>query len=66
MNNPKPDGLRIGGLLRCCTDTVYALYLDGPAAQAHEGQILQCKHLPDNPDHRMIFRAGAWEWLRET
>jgi hypothetical protein len=64
MDNPKPDGLRIGGLMRCCTETVNDLYPDGPAAQAEEGQVLQCKYNPDNPGHRMLFREGAWEWQR--
>jgi hypothetical protein len=62
---PVVDRLRPGGLMRCCTETVGDLYPDGPAALAAEGQTLQCKYNPDEPEHRMIFRDGAWEWDHE-
>ncbi len=54
--------VRIGGLMRCCLDTIDDLDHNAPAAIPAEGQVLQCKYAPDNPDHRMIFRDGAWEW----
>jgi len=58
-----PDRLNPGGLFRCCTDTVEALYPDGPARLATEGQILQCKY-SQSANHRMVFQAGVWRWLR--
>ncbi len=62
MNPETWDGVRIGGLMRCCTDTLWGHYPAGPARIAVEGQKLQCKHAPGNPDHVMRFRDGAWEW----
>jgi hypothetical protein len=59
------DRLRTGGLFRCCTETVHDLYPDGPAAIAEEGQVLHCKYHPDDPSHRIIFRAGAWQWMHD-
>jgi len=56
------DRLRPGGVLRCCIDTIEDLYPDGPSKVAVEGQRLQCKYNPDNPDHQVLFRDGAWEW----
>jgi hypothetical protein len=47
--------------MRCCLLTIGDLYPDGPARVAVEGQELQCKYA-ESPDHRMIFRGGAWEW----
>jgi hypothetical protein len=41
------------------------LYPEGPAAVAHEGQQLQCFYV-DSPDHRLIFRDGAWEWAKNN
>lgn len=62
MTTDVNDRVRIGGLMRCCLETVSDLYPDGPGALAAEGQRLQCKYAADNPEHRMIFRDGAWEW----
>ena len=59
------DGMRIGGLMRCCIETIGDLYPDGPAQVAIEGQRLQCKYV-DTPNHRMIFHDGAWEWDRSA
>jgi len=59
------DGVRIGGLMRCCIESVGDLYPNGPARIAVEGQTLQCKYAPDSDLHRMIFRDGAWEWDHE-
>lgn len=58
------DRVHTGGLMRCCLETIGDLYPAGPAEVATEGQCLQCKYAADNPDHRMIFRNGAWEWDR--
>lgn len=46
------DRVRIGGLMRCCPETVGDLYSNGRAAVAQ-------------PEHRMRFRDGAWEWDHE-
>jgi hypothetical protein len=62
VTTPATDKIRIGGLMRCCIETVWNLYPDGPAALASEGQRLQCRYSADDPLHRMSFRAGAWEW----
>jgi hypothetical protein len=48
--------------MRCCIESVEDLYPHGPGLVADEGQQLPCKYNPDDPDHRMIFRDGAWEW----
>ena len=64
MTTPNTDKIRVGGLMRCCTETIEGLYPDGPAQVAEEGQKLQCKYASDSPDHRMRFRDGAWEWDR--
>lgn len=56
------DGVRIGGLMRCCLKTIGDLYPNGPAFVATEGQQLRCKYLPELRNHLMIFRSGAWEW----
>lgn len=55
------DGVMIGGLMRCCIETVGDLYPDGPALIATEGQRLQCKY-SESELHRMIFKGGFWRW----
>ncbi len=55
---PKPDGMKIGGLMRCCLGTLGDHYPDGPAAKAAEGDVLPCKYCSSS----MIFRGGFWEW----
>ena len=59
------DKVNDGGVMRCCLESLGDLYPLGPAALAAEGQIHQCKHAPDDPDHRLIFRDGTWYWHRE-
>jgi hypothetical protein len=54
----KPDGVKIGGLMRCCLKTLDGHYPDGPAAKATEGEVLPCKHCSSS----MIFKGGFWEW----
>lgn len=49
--------VRIGGLMRCCTET---LRVD--AGWAKEGQVLACLYC----SHSMRLRDGAWEWNRPT
>jgi hypothetical protein len=45
--------VRIGGLMRCCTET---LRVD--AGWAKEGQVINCLYCPS----AMRLRDGAWEW----
>lgn len=60
------DRVHIGGLMRCCLDTIDDLYPDGPAKVAREGQELHCKYAPDDDTHKMIFRHGCWQWDHEA
>ena len=55
--------IRIGGLMRCCTSTIAQDADKAPLEPNIEGEILQCQYT-DDPTHRMIYRAGAWEWYR--
>jgi hypothetical protein len=49
--------------MRCCTGSLAeALYPDGPAQVAKEGDVFECKYANGDPSHRMRFRDGAWEW----
>lgn len=67
MNAPQPlpnDRFFLGGLMRCCTETLADMYSDGPARLAKEGQKLSCKYNKDNPSHQMIFTNGGWRWDR--
>ena len=57
----KPDGVKIGGLKRCCLGTLDDHYPDGPAAKATEGEVLPCKHCSS----QMIFCEGFWRWDRD-
>jgi hypothetical protein len=54
----KPDGVKIGGLMRCCLETLEGHYPDGPAAKAAEGEVLPCKYCRSS----MIFSEGYWQW----
>lgn len=45
--------IRIGGLMRCCTGTLYDY--DG---EEKEGTILKCKYCSES----MRVRDGCWEW----
>jgi hypothetical protein len=55
------DGVKQGGLMRCCLATLEELYPNGPAQIATEGQVLPCAYCSSS----MIFRAGYWEWNHE-
>lgn len=48
--------VRIGGLMRCCTETLRV-----SAEWAKEGQVVACLYCPDS----MRLRDGAWEWNRD-
>lgn len=62
LNGRKNDQVKIGGLMRCCLETIGDLYPDGPAKVATQGQTLQCKYVTDRDTHRMIFEDGFWRW----
>lgn len=56
--------LRIGGVLRCCADTLYTL--PDEEVKEVEGQVLQCKHCKDHELHRLVYKGDAWEWLNPS
>lgn len=47
------DKIRIGGLMRCCLET-----LDERTEPGAEGDEQACKYC----SHSARFRDGAWEW----
>lgn len=49
-------GLRIGGVMRCCAET-----LNTTQVREVAGEVLKCKYCSSS----LIFRDGAWEWNRE-
>lgn len=53
----------IGGLMRCCLDSIDKLAAESPDMMVPEGQRLQCRHTED-PTHSIIYRDGAWRWNR--
>jgi hypothetical protein len=53
------DLIAHGGLMRCDVQTIRDRFTPGV-----EGEIQQCQYT-DSPDHRMVFRDGAWRWLRD-
>lgn len=56
---PNFHRVRIGGLTRCCLDTLrHRVAAD---ASPKEGETLQCRHTSD-PEHQMIYREGFWQW----
>ena len=56
--------IRIGGLMRCCTGTIADDAAAAPTAPNIEGEILQCKYAPEDPNHRMIYDHGTWRWYK--
>ena len=57
-------GVAIGGLMRCCIESIKDYIHDHPLDPATDGTTLRCKYAPDDPDHRMVLRAGVWHWDR--
>lgn len=51
--------IRMGGLLRCCIDTLYAMHDDGTLDAADEAGA-RCRWCPGE----MRFVDGAWEWAQ--
>ena len=62
LESSSPENeLRIGGLMRCCTET----WGNTENLPTEVGSILQCRYAPDDSTHQMILGAdGIWEWLR--
>lgn len=54
-----PDAIRPGGLFRCCIASI--MQADQPPGT--EGEIRGCT-IGKGCDARVVFRIGAWEWLR--
>jgi len=55
--------LAIGGLMRCCTETVDDYVVEHADEEAIEGMTLQCKY-SENRSHRMILKNNIWQWDR--
>lgn len=54
------DRVRIGGLMRCCLETLQTASLasrDNPV-EPQEGDRLPCKYCRAE----MVYRNAAWEW----
>ena len=51
------DRIRIGGLMRCCIESIQA------APGGREGDVIPCKYHPQDGDQAR-FTDGAWEWIR--
>lgn len=51
------DHVRLGGLMRCCTETLSERTTPGT-----DGEIQPCKYCTQST----IFRDGAWEWNRPS
>lgn len=61
LTNPEFYRLRIGGVLRCCAETLNETVFESPPK---EGDTLHCKYHTDEISS-LIFRDGAWEWNKE-
>jgi hypothetical protein len=53
--------VRIGGLMRCCLDTLDSA-MDAATEAPKEGDMLVCKY-HHRDGNQMIFHDGAWEWI---
>lgn len=58
--NPTRKKLNIGGVLRCCVDTLWTTPVED-----REWEVLQCKHAPNNPTHQLILKGDVWQWNHE-
>ena len=52
--------LRIGGVMRCCSETLFRYQDDNGIEE--EGTVLPCKWCKSS----LIVKDGAWEWNQET
>jgi hypothetical protein len=53
--------LSIGGLMRCCIQTLAAYISEHPFVEAVEGQVLDCAH-ESAGNGRLVLRDGVWRW----
>lgn len=51
--HPRKAPLRIGGVMRCCMET-----LDTTPVMETEGEVLKCKHCRQS----LVFTDGCWGW----
>lgn len=59
------EKLDSGGLMRCCTgswDEAMDLEL---GREWVNGDIIECRYLPGDIDHRIVRRDGIWGWDHE-
>lgn len=50
------DNVHIGGLMRCCIES---LHQDPLYGKGKEGDKVECKWCKDG----IVFRDGAWRWV---
>ena len=50
----KPDGVKIGGLMRCCLETLDEHYPDGPGGDRGRGAAMQALLLIDDFQRRIL------------
>lgn len=54
----KQSEVRVGGLFRCCINTVDVLSPD----EDYEGNVKECLYCKEPS---LVFTNGAWEWNKE-
>jgi hypothetical protein len=53
--------LNIGGLMRCCVQTLRNYIGDHADDEAVEGLVLDCAH--ESPGNKnLVLRDGCWRW----
>jgi hypothetical protein len=61
MDQPTPSDpnkrVRIGGLMRCCMATLDTTVIK---KAPKEGDTIECRYCSD----QMVWKDGAWEWVR--
>ena len=69
MNQPTwgESYVAMGGLMRCCLDTLAKVIEEAPETPCVEGQSIQCRYTSD-PLHHMVMHnkdeIGTWKWDR--
>ncbi len=57
-----PEKVYIGGLMRCCTETLrLRAVADPPAVPPAEGEVYPCKWCSSS----MIWEGDGWRWKNE-
>lgn len=57
------SGVFIGGLMRCCTSSIGEAVEAAPETPCEDGQTIQCRYAPDDPNHRAVMQDGNWRWV---